>query len=66
MTEQEAAGCRIGNAVEYQGQRATIVWIFRHPGVARDGFHARFHVRTAHGADYHDVDYPDLTLISEA
>jgi len=66
MTEQEAAGCRIGDVGDYQGQRATIVRIYRHTGTARDGFHARFHVKTEHGTDYHEVDYRELTLLSEA
>jgi hypothetical protein len=65
MMEQEAKSCGPGEPVEYQGQRATVVIMFLR-GKDFGGFHARFHVKTEHGADYHDVDYPDLTLISEA
>jgi hypothetical protein len=65
MTEQEAMGCSPGKLVEYQGHRATVVISFLRGG-ASDGFHARFHIKTDGGIDFHDVDYRELTLLSEA
>jgi hypothetical protein len=64
MTEEEAQGRMIGDVVEYQGQPATIVRVHMHQGLGRDPFRASFHIKTADGADYHDVDYRLLTLVA--